>query len=171
MAPLKPEVESIQITDEMRERFASKVDRSGDCWAWSGHRSAKGYGRFYLSRLAFLGAHRFAWIMENGPIPDGLHVLHRCDNPPCVNPAHLFLGTNADNTADKVAKGRCRMPPVRRGERHHEARLTAEAVVEIRQAYAAGGVSYQDLAERFGVHNATISRAVNRKYWSHVIDR
>lgn len=92
---------------DLRERFWSKVDRSGDCWMWTASRNASGYGRFGGSNSggSYL-AHRMCWELHNGPIPDGLCVLHRCDNPACVNPAHLWLGTRDDNNKDKTAKGR-----------------------------------------------------------------
>lgn len=89
----------------MFDRFWNKVDRSGDCWTWQGSRDRKGYGRVSVNQRPVL-AHRFSWTLSHGPIPDGLCVLHKCDNPPCVNPEHLFLGTIADNNRDMVAKGR-----------------------------------------------------------------
>jgi hypothetical protein len=91
------------------ERFWRHVDASGDCWVWTGARSIAGYGKMRLSRpRQLMDAHRVSWELHNGPIPDGFLVLHRCDNPPCVRPEHLFLGTHADNAADKIAKGRAR---------------------------------------------------------------
>lgn len=120
-------------------------------------------------------AHRFAWEITRGPIPDGLHVLHRCDNPPCCNPDHLFLGTHIDNVADMVAKGRgakgersgARLHPERvaRGERNGTAKLTAAQVAEIRATPRKVG-SQHALALRFGVSDATISMIVNGKAWA-----
>lgn len=93
------------------ERFWEKVDRRSpdECWPWLGRaRTSFGYGAFAIGRDRANRAHRIAWELTNGPVPVGLSALHRCDNPPCCNPAHLFLGTQADNIADMVAKGRHR---------------------------------------------------------------
>lgn len=88
-------------------RFWRHVDKSGDCWVWTARRAkgSKGYGLTTIGRVT-VKAHRLSWQLANGPIPSGLHVCHRCDNPPCVRPDHLFLGTHQDNMADKVRKGR-----------------------------------------------------------------
>ena len=89
------------------ETFAYFVDQTGDCWVWRGDLTGDGYGRFGGHRPGIsVLAHRLSWEMHVGPIPPGLDVLQRCDNPPCVNPAHLFLGTQADNNADRLRKGR-----------------------------------------------------------------
>lgn len=95
----------------MPEHFWGKIERGGadECWAWRANRNQSGYGLFDIridGRRTSVGAHRKAWELTNGPIPDGLLVMHRCDNPPCCNPAHLMLGTFKDNSADMVAKGR-----------------------------------------------------------------
>ena len=208
-----------------QERFWAKVDRSGGpdaCWIWTGGRKGRGYGEFYKDHR-LLGAHRVAWELAIGPIPNGLDCLHSCDNPPCCNPAHLFLGTQADNNADMVAKGRdargdkngSRLHPERlvrgdmhfsracperlaRGQRHGShthperlvrgnqhwtkqhpesiaygerqgsAKLTADKVAAIRDAYAVGGVSQQELADRYHVSQTNIGMVIRRKTWASV---
>jgi hypothetical protein len=89
-------------------RFYSKIDKPEDpnsCWAWTGSRNSEGYGNFYVDGR-IVGAHRYSFQYHKGEIPEGMCVCHTCDNPSCVNPAHFFLGTKADNNRDKVAKGR-----------------------------------------------------------------
>jgi len=153
----------------LAERFWPKVDAKGpdECWPWTGSRSRHGYGRIGLGgkRGRVEIASRVSWELSHGPIPDGMGVLHRCDNPSCVNPAHLFLGTQADNVADMYAKGRGNRP---RGEAHTCARFTVDQVLSIRQSYAAGGISQRELGERYGVSHRAIGRLVAGKTWSHV---
>ena len=164
--------------DDDIARFWSKVNKTDGCWEWAGKPNEKGYGRFGVNyRVIF--AHRFSWLITHGEIPDGLFVLHRCDNPICVRPDDLFLGTKADNNADMRAKGRAapmpRTPNAGRfqsngrmsGEHHHLAKLTAEDVLYIRQLRA-NGVRLRVLAQHFGVSEANISQIAKRKVWKNI---
>jgi hypothetical protein len=148
------------------ERFWSRVNRSGgpdSCWPWTKHRDKKGYGRFAYSRDANdRFAHRLAWAFTHGH-PGELLVCHRCDNPPCCNPSHLFLGTVADNNADRDAKGRGN-----RGTKNGQVVLTEAQVCAIRSTYAAGGISQDALGKQYGIDQGHVSRIVNRKLWPHL---
>lgn len=130
------------------------------CWLFLGV-LVRGYGRVRVG-TGVIGAHRFMWERANGSIPDGLCVLHRCDVPACVNPDHLWLGTNADNMADCVAKGR-----QARGERHGRSKLTEADVRAIRAAVARGEF-HGRIAARFGVGNQLVSRIATGRSWAHV---
>jgi hypothetical protein len=132
-----------------------------DCIEHPGHRNANGYGQQWWRGQMRL-AHRVAWEKANGPIPDGMCVLHRCDNPPCVNVAHLWLGTRADNNADMRAKGRWRAGD-HRGERNANAKLTAVQVAAIRAQL--GERSHRSLADEYGVSRALVGLIANRHVW------
>lgn len=150
-------------------RFWEKVDRSGgpeSCWIWTARRFDFGHGQFRTSQ-GNVPAHRFSWELAYGPIPDGLCVCHNCpggDNPACVNPAHLFLGTYLDNNRDMHAKGRAR---VSHGSAHCQAKLTEADVLVIREALARGEPQ-KSLAERFGVSRSNVGLIGQRKIWAHV---
>ena len=135
-------------------RFEQYVQRTDGCWLWAGGRTERGYGRFKVDGKT-IRASRWAYEHFIGPIPDGLCVLHRCDNPPCVNPAHLFVGTDADNVRDCLAKGR---------HRHGGtgSRLTVEQRAEIRRRYTGAYGQQAALAREFGVHPTTICHLVKR---------
>lgn len=146
------------------ERFWSKVDKTGDCWLWTAGVDSAGYGVAWDGTKR-IKAHRYSWQTAHGPIPDGAQVLHHCDVRRCVRDAHLFLGDNSMNVADKMAKGRHRAQP--RGEENTRALLTAEDVAAIRTLYASGS-RQTELARRYGVAQTQISRIVRREQWSHV---
>lgn len=151
----------------IEERFWSKVDRRSptECWEWQAGRHDKmGYGAFLIGRRSCL-SHRVAYQLTNGDIPKGLYVLHSCDNPPCCNPAHLFLGTYQDNNRDKARKGRAN-PPF--GEREPNHKLTEADVRQIRQRYAAGNVRQRDIAADYGISQRLVSLIVRREAWRHI---
>ena len=113
-------------------------------------------------------AHRVSWQLHHGPIPEGMCVCHRCDNPGCVNPSHLFLGTNADNTADRDAKGRQRTGD-QWGEHNPGHKLTLEEVKAIRAMYDKGDTTQAEIAKFYQVSQPTINMVVNRKRWTHLL--
>jgi hypothetical protein len=119
--------------------MAAQTDKSGGpdaCWSWMGHTPAVGYPRVRVDGRK-VGAHRVAYEMANGPIPAGLFVCHRCDNPSCVNPAHLFLGTHQDNMDDMVVKGRCHVTPGSDGKQAARAREKRKYMREYMRQYRA----------------------------------
>lgn len=155
----------------VEHRLAQRVDRSGGsdaCWPWiGGGRHVFGYGQLWDPDLGRSeGAHRIAWRLANGPIPMGAAVLHMCDNPPCCNPAHLFLGNQRGNMADMDAKGR-RVTPSRKGDRNSVAKLTPEKVRAIR-LLRAGGVGPTEIARVFDVNRSTIKNVLSGRNWAHV---
>lgn len=151
---------------DKRLRFWSKIRIADGCWEWQAHRSTKGYGRFSLGGYGrYEQAHRFAWILAHGQIPNQLHVLHRCDNPPCCNPEHLFLGTNAENYADRARKGRDGSS-FRPGELCRTSKLKWQQVEEIRALWASGRASKREIGERFGVRASTVHKILVGETWA-----
>ena len=130
------------------------------CLEWTAGLDGHGYGRTRWKGRG-QGAHRVAWELTYGGIPEGLDVLHQCDNPVCVNPDHLFLGTQADNMQDKAVKGRALS-----GEENPQSLLTASQVLEIREL--AGTMTHREIAEKYGVHKATVSDITRRQTWAHI---
>lgn len=150
----------------LEERFWAKVDRTGGpdaCWEWRGARKPRGYGNL-VSSGRYTSSHRTAYELAHGPIPDGMCVMHRCDNPPCCNPGHLHLGTHADNMAEMVTRGRSKGAigprPDWAGERNRNSKLSTADVASLRAALASGETG-RSVAARFGISPAQVSRIKN----------
>lgn len=164
------------VRRDLATRFWEKVAKTttpDGCWLWTSCRDYHGYGQIWCGRIGNDGrrvgpahrkAHRVAWELANGPISAGLHVLHACDNPPCVRPSHLWLGTHADNAEDRKRKNRHIF-----GERTSNAKLDSTKVRAIRTLYQRG-LGYKALARRFGVVPDTVRHVLKGNTWTHVRD-
>jgi hypothetical protein len=151
-------------TMKLIERFMNKVDRSGGedaCWIWTARKTPQGYGRFLVDGINLL-AHRVSFEIHSGTSARGLCVLHRCDNPSCVNPAHLRLGTNYDNVQDKVSKGRHLTSG---GMKNPNRKLSEADVIEIR-ALVSRGIRRRDIASKFNIAPSYVNDISSRKVWS-----
>ena len=145
------------------DRFWELVDQSGDCWVWMGATDQAGYGRFGSTPHRMERAHRFAYETEVGPIPPGMFVMHRCDNPPCVRPSHLAVGTALDNNRDATQKLRNA-----RGDRHGRKRIDSATAALIRSSRAAGR-PLAEVAATYGVSEATVSRIAHGLIWKDLL--
>lgn len=146
------------------ERLAKKTKLNPEtgCIEWTAKARANGgYGTLCVGRAGQIRAHRAAWVLKNGPIPSGLYVCHSCDNPLCCNVSHLFLGTPKQNMADKEAKGRGTKPPVHFGEKHHNTKITAAQMQEIRISPD----TLHEIAARYGVSSKTVWRIKKGLTW------
>jgi len=155
----------------LEQRFWSKVDASGGpvaCWEWTGAKRGSGHGHLMLASnpMRFTGAHRVSYLIAHGRIDERLEVCHRCDNPGCVNPDHLFQGTHRQNFADAAAKGR-----MRRGSSHGMAKLSDGQVAEIRFRRLTNNEKRKDLAEEYGVSGACITLICSGKRWNKPLSR
>lgn len=157
--------ESVRMIHEPAEvRFWKKVSKSDGCWNWTAHRNKSGYGVFLKAKKKLILSHRFSYLIHRGEIPDGMKVLHHCDNPACVNPDHLWLGTIRENNDDCQRKGRRRGAP---GERNSHAKLTWCQVVEIRKL-AESCVLRMELATRFGICRAQVANIISGDQWKEL---
>lgn len=167
----------------LADRFWAKVNKDGPtpphrpelgaCWVWTGSSQPRGYGTVNIGGKNEL-AHRIAYRLEHGTVPARKHVLHACDNPPCVRPAHLFIGTQTDNNRDAWAKGRGVLPkPPKpsqraRGERTGAAKISDAQARDIFDRYHAGGVTQQALADEYGLNQRTISKITRGSSYRHL---
>lgn len=182
MGKLKTYKAMPECSTEDLVRFFSKAELSfneDECWHWKAGKDTGGYGCFSLNGITYT-SNRVAYYLFNKQDPAYMHVLHTCDNRGCVNPKHLFLGTNYDNILDKMSKGRQGRPkgelsgpkkyPERypKGSRMANAKLTEDKVIEMRELYAEGIFSTYQLAEKYNVSQALIWYAISRKTWKHI---
>lgn len=146
------------------ERFWKKVKKTDGCWLWMGSKNGKGYGELAV-KGKLLRAHRLSYEFNKGKIPEGLCVCHSCDVTNCVNPAHLWLGTIAENTQDRDRKGR---GADTRGEKHPSVKLTDKKVRKIRSLYSTGNFTQRKLAGLFGVVQGTVANILTGITWKHI---
>lgn len=161
---------TLERTDAKSDTADGRLNRHGwvvvetGCWEWSGYRDQDGYGRVTWNDSA-VPSHRLAYETWVGPIPEGLFILHSCDNPPCINPDHLSPGTAKENAQDRDSRNRSN---VLRGAASPNSKLTEKDVIDIRRKYAAGGVRQIELASEYGVGQMQVSRIIRGERWSHV---
>lgn len=167
------------ISNSDRMRFFAKVEKlatEAGCWIWMSATRGHGYGSFAFNKKC-VGAHRLSWEMENGPIPNGMAILHCCDTPLCVRPDHLRLGTQLDNIEDRERKGRGNISvaweksltvPRHKGEDNASSKLTNELVLRIRETHALGGVTQKQLSQGFKVSHSLINQIILRRIWKHI---
>lgn len=157
----------------LTERFWKHVAKGSSCWFWTGATGTDGYGRIrgeFPSKRNWI-AHRLSFVIHYGAIPDGLNICHKCDNRLCVNPDHLFAGTQLENVHDMIVKGRANnLKPVgcQVGSRNNASKLSEPSVLEIRKRYASGDVTQDALAKEYGVSRLTIHSVVKFKNWKHL---
>ena len=150
----------------LRERFFKKFKKTKGCWVWKGAVSNHRYGAIIDEpgpNRMMLGAHRVSWSIHNGSIPKGIFVCHKCDNPPCVRPSHLFLGTNSDNMTDKIKKARHTF-----GSNCKNAILNEKKVFKIRSSFIPYKVTAKQLAKKYNVLVGTINGVLEGRTWKHV---
>lgn len=161
----------MKLTEKQRERFWSYVDKKSDddCWEWKSYKGSGGYGHFYLNNKQH-PAHRISWFLENGPIPKAdekgnrICACHKCDNTSCVNPNHLFLGTDLDNIKDRDRKGR-RIPFKPAGKKNGNATISIETIKTAEKMLIDGAKNIH-VAKSLNISEALVSNIKNGNHWS-----
>jgi hypothetical protein len=148
----------------VKDRFLSKVNKTSDCWNWTGYIGSNRYGQLKINHK-MIKSHRVSYELYNGDIPAGLNVLHKCDNTKCVNPDHLFLGSQKENVQDMLTKNRANRAF---GSKAGRSRLLQEQVLDIRQQYKVNFISWADLGRRFGVTGNAVRMICLNKVWRHI---
>lgn len=164
-----------ELTDEeklerLKKSFEKHVIRQEGCWSWKGPIAKFGYAVMSCRKeIGPCRGHKASWIIHKGPIPEGMHVCHKCDNPICTNPDHLWIGTYKQNNDDKIAKGRANFvnPPVKKGSDNGSSKLNEDQVKEIKVLISQGHSCY-GISKKYDVSNTTIKRIRNGENWSHV---
>lgn len=153
-------------TDKNRFYFNIAFNSDNDCMEWKGTKKKNGYGQFETLNKKWVHAHRHSYSIFNGKIPQGICVLHKCDNRICVNPEHLFLGTKKDNTQDMINKGRRGVTSLK-GEKNHKSKLLESDVIKIRNLYSKGKNCTQ-IALIYNLSISAIDRIVRKISWKHI---
>ena len=153
----------MNITTKIKDRFFAKVNKTSGCWYWTGVKNDDGYGYFKLNGK-MISSHRLMWLFLNGKIPKNICICHTCDNPGCVNPKHLWLGTRKDNMIDMANKGRMNT----KGEINGRSKLNVEKVIKIRKLYTIGNITMEKLGNKFGVTKQQIYHIINNISWTHI---
>ncbi len=154
-----------KVTKKLLKRFWDKIDKTSNlqgCWEWTASLRGGGYGGFGVEGRIYR-AHRVSYFLHTKVNPKDLHVLHTCDNPKCVNPRHLFLGTHRDNMKDMSTKTRAV-----RGRDHYNVKLQETEVLDIRKKYKEEGKTYQELAKEYGVAHSQVGFIVTKTSWKHI---
>lgn len=153
---------------EKFNRYLPNILEENKCWEWTGAIDAYGYGSFYFKRKSYK-SHRLMYEIHYAEPLNNLHCLHKCDNRKCVNPLHLFSGTNLDNVKDKIEKGRC-YTGNQKGEKNGASKLKDSNVIKIRNLYKTGNYTITKLGKIYNVNRSTISYIVNNKTYTHLLE-